>query len=150
MGRQSEYTEEAADIICEKIATSSIGLKHICDNDDRLPVYQTVFRWLADPKNATFRDKYARAREAQAELLADEIIQISDDGTNDTQINEDGMLVTNYDNIQRSRLRVDARKWKASKLYPKKYGDRMEVENTGEMKFIITTKKNQPAVDDGN
>ena len=80
--------------------------------------------------------QYARAKELQAEMLADEIIQISDDGSNDTYKktdadgNEYGEEV-NHDVIARSRLRVDARKWVAAKLLPKKYGDKQGLELTG-------------------
>lgn len=152
MGRTSLYTPELADAICDRIATSSDGLRKICNETEEFPDFATVFRWLAKPEYKDFRDKYARARETQADLLADEIIEIADDSKNDTQTDHDGVPIVNHDNINRSRLRVDARKWKASKLAPKKYGERLEVENSGEMKFVITTrKKDRPTtVDDGN
>jgi len=87
-------------------------------------------RWL--DAHQDFRDKYARARADQADFLAEEIIQIADDGLNDTYTDEDGNEKTNVDVIARSRLRVDSRKWYASKLLPKKYGDRTQLEGTGE------------------
>lgn len=148
VGRPTKYSEEVIDLLCDKIANSSEGLKKICDSDDRLPGFRTVFTWLANPEYKDFQHKYARAREAQAELLADEIISISDDGSNDTYVTEEGIPQVNFDNIQRSRLRVDARKWKASKLYPKKYGDKIEVENTGETKFVVTFRNDQEDKDD--
>lgn len=67
-----------------------------------------------------------RAREAQADLLAEQILQIADDGTNDTQTDDEGRVRVDQDVIARSRLRVDARKWLASKMAPKKYGDKIE------------------------
>lgn len=81
-----------------------------------MPHPGTICRWLADPRNDVFREQYARAREAQAEFYADELIDIADDsGTASKPVD-----------VNRSRLRVDARKWVAAKLLPRKYGDKME------------------------
>lgn len=82
-------------------------------------------RWIE--ANEGFRKNYARAREDQADVLAEEILQIADDGLNDTYTDEKGNECTNQDVIARSRLRVDARKWYASKLAPKKYGEKLAV-----------------------
>jgi len=87
-------------------------------------------------KNSEFRQQYALAREVQAEHHIDEIVEIADDGTNDymEKRNADGALVgwtENGENVQRSRLRVDTRKWAASKLAPKKYGDKQVDEHSG-------------------
>jgi len=71
-----------------------------------------------------------RARERQADVLAGQILEISDDGTNDYVQTEDGE-VPNHEHIQRSRLRVDSRKWLASKLAPKKYGDKIDATPSG-------------------
>jgi hypothetical protein len=94
------------------------------------------------------RNKYARAREIQADYLADQIIEISDETHSDKSFNEDGYEVTNHEVIARSRLRVDARKWKASKLYPKKYADRVDTDLTSggqkiadlSVNFVLTPK----------
>ena len=67
-------------------------------------------------------ETYTRAREARADIIADEIIQIADNCKG-----EDNVAV------QRDRLKVDTRKWLLSKLMPKRYGDRIEVEQTGEI-----------------
>ncbi len=72
----------------------------------------------------------SRAREAQAEIRADEIVDIADDASDDLTTDKDGKLVANNEHIQRSRLRVDARKWIAAKLLPKRYGDKLQ--HTGE------------------
>lgn len=89
-----------------------------------MPAQSTVFKWLSE--QSAFSEQYVRAREAQADKLADEILSIADDGTNDTYKTDDGEGV-NHDVIARSRLRVDARKWLASKMAPKKYGDKMAI-----------------------
>lgn len=132
-GRPSKYTEKIADKICHQIATTSNGLCFICKGDD-MPSTVTVYAWLNDEKHKDFLNKYVRAREQQADLLADEIISIADDGQQDDEIryNSKGesYVVENKEWTNRSRLRVDARKWKASKLAPKKYGDKQAVELT--------------------
>ena len=88
-----------------------------------------VYRWLLEV--AEFRDLYARAREDQADTLADEIVAIAD---------EPPVIVTSGDGeevevaldsaaIARQRLRIDARKWVASKLKPKRYGEKIDLEH---------------------
>ena len=133
MARPSDYTVEKADSICEHIAGGK-SLVSWCAVDGR-PNYTTVMRWIQ--QQPEFRNKYAGAREAQADYLAEEIVQISDDGSNDTYETEDGPR-TNQDVIARSRLRVDARKWYASKLAPKKYGDKVETTLTGNVDHSLT------------
>lgn len=123
MGRPSDYSEEIADLICDAIADGK-SLIDICASDS-MPSARTVYRWLADESRAEFCHRYARAREAQADKLAAEILQISDYGINDTQIDDEGRVIVDHDVIARSRLRVDSRKWLASKLAPKKYGDKL-------------------------
>ena len=127
MAGQTEYTQEIANAICELIADGN-SLRAICLLDD-MPAKSTVFKWLAE--QPTFSDQYARAREAQADSLADDILEIADDGKRDTYTDSDGNERTDHDVIARSRLRVDARKWLASKMAPKKYGDKMQQEITG-------------------
>lgn len=126
MGRPSSFTQETADAICQRL-TEGESLRAICLSDD-MPAASTVFKWLSERQ--AFSEQYARAREAQADHLAEEILQIADDGTNDTYQTDNGEAV-NHDVIARSRLRVDARKWLAGKMAPKKYGDKVQTELTG-------------------
>lgn len=113
-GRPSVYSEEIAqDILCRLMDGQS--LRKICQ-DDAMPARSTVHLWLANDE--AFSDRYARARDAQADTLADEILDISD-GENAAA------------DPQRDRLRVDARKWLAGKLRPKVYGDKQQVEHSG-------------------
>jgi hypothetical protein len=122
MGRTSEYTEAIADEICERLSEGE-SLRKIC-LDEHMPNKATVFRWLAARQD--FSDQYARARESQADALADEIVDIADEVEHDTYLDKDGHETINQEVIARSRLRVDARKWVASKLKPKVYGDKVE------------------------
>jgi hypothetical protein len=107
-------------------------LRQVC-RDPAMPARSTVYRWLS--KIPPFADQYARAREALVEAWADEIIDIADDGTTDyvTKVGRNGAEyeAVDQEHIQRSRLRVDTRRWLLSKLNPGQYGDHMEVEHTG-------------------
>ena len=100
---------------------------------DDMPNAATIFRWL--PKHDDFREQYEKAVEARTQYLADEILYIADDGTNDwvERKNAEGEITrqVNVEAIQRSRLRVDTRKWILSKLVPKKYGNKVTAEITG-------------------
>lgn len=100
-----------------------------------MPSQVTFFKWLAH--DAELAKQYARAREAQADAMLEEILEIADDGTNDTIVDEDGHERTNQDVIARSRLRVDARKWAMSKMAPKKYGEKIDHSITGELDISV-------------
>jgi len=86
-----------------------------------MPDKSTVLRWLGDEENLEFRDRYARAREMQADVLFDEVLEIADDTSGDWSEDDDGRRIFDHEHVQRSRLRVDARKWAAGKLAPKRY-----------------------------
>ncbi len=128
-GRPTVYSEQKAMKLCAYLA-DGMSLSRACKMPG-MPSSTTVLRWLADDTHPQFRDQYACAREAQADLLAEQILEIADDGTNDTYADDDGNVHVDHDHIARSRLRVDARKWLASKMAPKKYGDKIQAEHTG-------------------
>ena len=131
IGRPSDFSQEMADQICERIADGE-SLRCICE-DDAMPAKSTVFKWLG--QKPEFADQYARARETQADALFDEILSIADDGRNDWMLKkcgDDERWVENGEGLRRSQLRVDARKWMAGKLRPKKYGEKITQEHTGE------------------
>lgn len=79
------------------------------------------------------KKRYARACEERAEAMFDEIIEISDNANADLTIGEKGNLIIDGEAVQRSRLKIDARKWALSKMFPKKYGDKIDVDHTGEV-----------------
>jgi hypothetical protein len=136
-------------LICTEIA-SGRSLRAICRQDDGMPHERTVFRWLS--AHETFSQQYTRAMEARTMALAEELLEIADDGTNDTRVTEDGAEIVNHDHIQRSKLRVDTRKWLMGKLAPKKYGDRIAVGGDDSMPPIrqafqvefVSPEKDQP------
>jgi len=85
--------------------------------------------------NESFKLQYARACEERADKIFDDIILIADDNENDTFIDDNGIKRANIDVIQRSKLMVDTRKWVLSKLNPKKYGDKLNVDQKTELSF---------------
>lgn len=135
----SSFTPEMAARICERISDGE-SLRAILA-DDGMPASSTVFKWLGE--NAAFSEQYARAREAQADAVFDEILTIADDGRNDwmERENADGENIgwaINGEAVRRSQLRIDARKWMAGKLRPKKYGEKLDVEHTGQLEINVT------------
>jgi hypothetical protein len=127
MARPSSFTQEKADAICALLA-EGLSLREVCTQDE-MPDKSTVMRWLH--QNALFRDQYVRAKEIGAEALADDILAIADDASNDWMERHDKEGGTagwqqNGESARRSQIRIDARKWLLSKLVPKKYGDKVE------------------------
>jgi hypothetical protein len=125
IGRPSSYSTEMADAICKKVSQGQ-ALLHVCE-EDGFPSPSTVFRWLNEREE--FRNKYARAREIQIERMALDALRIADDPNEDPQSR---------------RVRVDTRKWILSKWAPKKYGDKLEVEQTGEQTIRIRIGGERP------
>lgn len=106
--------EQSAQIkatICERISNGE-SLRSICADAD-MPAKATVLLWLNEDE--AFSSQYVRAREEQADHYADEIIAIAD----------------TEEDPAKARVRVEARKWVASKLKPKKYGDRIQTDVSG-------------------
>ena len=127
-GRPTKYTDELFDEICDLIATSERGLVSICK--DKGLNTNTFYSWLE--KEVELVNKYARAKNLQAEFMAEQILAIADDKTGDVLAGEFGE-VGNSANVSRSKLQVDSRKWLASKLYPKKFGDKVQTELSGSL-----------------
>lgn len=109
-GRPSLFNKQTAAAICERIAAGE-SLRSICASKS-MPCCSTVQRWLAE--NEDFQRAMRLARDLQADTLAEQIIELADSATPET--------------AHAVRLQVDARRWYASKLRPKKYGDRIEVD----------------------
>jgi hypothetical protein len=125
--------------ICDRISNGE-SLRGICDDED-MPAASTVFLWLS--ADETFSEQYARAREAQADAVFDDILTIADDGRNDwmERKNADGQNIgwmENGEALRRSQLRIEARKWMAGKLKPKKYGDKLDLNHGGKIDADIT------------
>lgn len=131
-GRPSIYTDELVSEICARIASGE-SLRSICKSDN-MPVMSTIMLWLVDGKHPNFSEQYAEARRIQAETLADELFDISDDASNDWMVRngkeDEPGYVLNGEHVQRSRLRLDTRKWYLSKVLPK-FADKQQVEHSG-------------------
>lgn len=129
MGRSTTFDQDLADEVCRRLAAGE-SLRKICKTDT-MPDRVTVIGW----KNTIpqFNIQYARARDDQADLYADDIVDISDDGSNDWMERQgrDGEveMMLNHEHVTRSRLRVDSRKWLLSKLKPGTYGDKLQHAN---------------------
>ncbi len=131
-----KYSEAVAAVICGRLAEGET-LRAIC-RDQAMPNRATVYYWLS--KNPDFSNRYARAREALVEYWADECVEIADDSTTDMVIktgrNGHEYEAVDQEHIQRSRLRVDTRKWLMSKLKPGIYGDRIESVISGQVDIV--------------
>ncbi len=128
-GRPSSYTPEMGAVICERVAAGE-SLRAVCRDPD-LPDRATVHRWTMN--NPEFRTQYAEVRESLYQHWAEEILEIADDGTTDYQLkvarNGREYMAVDQEHINRSRLRVDTRKWLLSKLRPGQYGDHVQVDH---------------------
>lgn len=133
MARPTIYSDELATTICARIASGE-SVRSICLDDD-MPVKSTVMLWLIDGEHQFFSDQYAKARQIQAETLADELFDIADDGTNDwmKRTGKDGeeAYILNGEAVARSRLRVDTRKWFLSKVLPR-FSEKQEGPSTSD------------------
>lgn len=116
-GRPEIYSKELSDYVCHIVATHTAGLPVLCKQYPKMPSEALIYEWRY--KYPDFVGNYARAKLKQAEIMAEEIVQISDDASRDD---------SSPASVARARLMVDTRKWIASKLLPKAYGDRGIVE----------------------
>lgn len=137
-GRPSEYSEEVALAVCERIADGE-SLRSVC-RDDAMPAKSTIFKWLSQQQ--AFADQYARAMEARADAMFEDILEIADDKSQDVKIvGEDEREVCNTEFVQRARLRVDARKWMLGKMSPKKYGEKLDLSHGGDVGLTVNIKR---------
>lgn len=118
LGRPTSYTKDKADEICKMLA-DGITLQTICTLPE-MPDRQTVHNWMKS--HPDFFDAYTYARQLQADTFAEMVLSEA----------------FNSHDAQIGRLRIDALKWTASKLAPKKYGDKIEVESNSQQNFKIS------------
>lgn len=139
-GRPPISPEKLSEVL-EQIAEGK-SVRGICSAEN-MPSERSIYAYLA--ASDEFSQQYARAREAQMDRYAEEILEISDDSTNDymEKKNKDGSTYEAFDaeHVQRSRLRVDSRKWLMSKLAPKKYGEKVQIGGDAENPIRIEAVK---------
>ncbi len=131
MDRPALFSQELANRICAEVATGRM-LRDVCSAED-MPSAVTVKDWIE--KYPTFKAEYAAAQELQLEQIAEEMFGIADDGSNDWIDRErgDGSTVTvlNGEAIQRSKLRVELRKWWLERLQPNRFGNKVTQQHVG-------------------
>lgn len=132
-GRPTDYNTDLANEICARIAEGE-SLRSIC-RCEGMPNIRSVMRWLGI--HPEFSQQYARAREAQAESMFEEMLEIADDGSNDWmertgKDGETGDTVVDHEHVSRSKLRIDTRKWMLARMAPKKYGDSTNLKLSGD------------------
>jgi len=137
------YKPEIIEEILGRLASGE-SLRAICSEDGKPSA--SVFRgWVVDDLDG-LAERYARARDIGVDAMADDMLEIADDGTNDWMERNDpdnpGYII-NWEHVQRSRLRVESRKWYLAKLAPKKYGDKLEVGGKVEGGFALVLKERE-------
>lgn len=139
VGRHTEYTEEIGLKICRAVATSTKSLKEICE-ENKFPTPKCINEWRIE--NINFGLKYAQAKAQQAELLAEEIVEIAKScKENSYYIDEKGQRKVDPGAVQADRLVIDTQKWVACKLAPRIYGERKpEQDGAEEHKLVIELK----------
>lgn len=124
------FDEELGKEICEKVACNTTSLRSLCKKNPHWPSDETIYKWRRE--NEKFAGMYAKAKAEQIEALVDETLEICNDSSEDYIVDDDGKLQFNKEHVMRSRLKVDTRKWLASKLVPRLYGDKLTDTPQGE------------------
>jgi hypothetical protein len=109
------FHEDAADQILEAIADGQ-GLVSFLKQREDMPSYSTVMRWIRD--NPEFAEMYTRACEDMADNDADKISDVAE------------RVIRGEIDPQAARVAIDAYKWSAGKRRPRKYGDKIEIDQT--------------------
>lgn len=122
MARASTYNKNTAKQICDYIVIGK-SVRTISKMEG-MPSQDTIFQWLN--KYPEFTEQYVRAREAKADYMAEELDEIASNETIP---------------VDRAKLMIETKKWQMSRMQPKKYGDKLEVDNKGEIGLNITVKK---------
>jgi hypothetical protein len=155
------YTASETEMMFRKVikdVASGASVRSACKKDGT-PSLDTFYKWLEKDKSKA--ERYARATEKRAEAIFEDILNIADENYKDTYVDGEGIERTDYDVIQRSKLRVDSRKWVLAKMMPKRYGDKLDVTSDGQalavpaiigmtIKNEITSTADEPSDDDLN
>ena len=119
-GRKTEYTVAMGEKICGGIA-KGMGVTELCEPED-MPTAWTIFKWLR--VNEEFASAYARAREASADAGYEKIVELERKvASKDMHPND-------------ARVIIDSIKWRISRIKPKAYGDRSQVDVTGGVEVV--------------
>ncbi len=121
VGRPSDYSLDLADLICSRISNGE-SMRSICRDDD-MPAMQTIWRWLREKHE--FSERYTRAKDESADAHAERIMEIAEQAMS-ADVNPNA-----------ARVAIDAYKWVASKLKPKRYGERIRADLAGDITVIV-------------
>lgn len=124
--------------ICRRVARGQSMLSILTEGDRTLPSYDTALSWLTDYPD--FADAYSKAQRARSDVLFEEALVISDDARNDWMARyggENAGYALNGENIARSKLRVETRRWAASKLNPARYGEKTTIEGSDTKPVVV-------------
>jgi hypothetical protein len=151
IGRPTKYSDDLANEICSQLSEGK-SLVTVC-KPESMPHRVTIFRWF--DKHPEFRNKYDAAKDESADYLVEEMVDIADNQTaqpvlvDGIPLEVGGKIVLKSDaaGVAHARLRIDTRKWYASKLKPKKYGDgRQDLESAESIaKALIDLVENLPS-----
>jgi len=161
-GRPTTFTRELADKICGRLETGRT-LRAVCRDED-MPHEATVRSWATNNAGQTDEDKaagveayagfftqYTRAREIGYHCMADELVDIADDGSNDFMIEETAAgritVKVDHEHIKRSVARIDTRKWLLSKALPKIFGDKLDL-NVNGAREVLPNASTDMSIDD--
>jgi len=136
LGRPTLYTPELSYSICERLASGE-SMRSV-SRDDAMPCMATLFKWLSE--NEAFSEQYAKAKGESADALVEDMLDIADNQVEQPllvdglplQIDGKPVMVKDAVSVNHAKLRVDVRKWAASKLKPKKYGDKVDLNHGGQ------------------
>ncbi len=141
-GRPTIFTPELSAVILQRVADGE-SIRSIC-RDDAMPSLSAFFRWIVEKPE--FKEQYDAATDVRAETIFEEALEIadtiligekvktSDDGENTKTETQTG------DMVDRARLKVDTRKWFLSKLKPKRFGDKLDLNHSGNLEVALTDR----------
>lgn len=148
MAYSEEEKNEKFNLILRDIEENGMSLRKSLSGY-KMPSSKTFFEWIDADEDK--RKRYARACEARADVIFDEMLDIADKQAADV-LGEDeyGNPIINHNIIARNRLQVDTRKWALAKMNPKKYGERQEIDHTtnGKDITIISLGSGKPLDDE--
>lgn len=133
-GRPTEYNAKIAKRICDVVSTTAKGIRKICEMYPDIPNHDAIFEWRREYPE--FAEQYRIAKVQQAELFAEDSVDISDDASKDFYTDEEGKTKVNAVAVARAKLRVDTRKWHAAKLAPSIYGDKPQDNSNDKLSAI--------------
>lgn len=137
--KRTKYSAELAEKICDLVGSSHKGLVEHNEEHDWFPNPRTIHRWVyessllgedSEDEKKGFCQMYTKAIEMKCLLLADQTLKIADYSAEDLGVDENGKEFVNNEIVQRSRIRIDTRKWWTAKFYPKVFGEKVAVDNT--------------------